>query len=176
MSANYEQWSLSLAIQIFVLFVLQLFTRFNHLGLCVGIHGTMNVVDRIRKNFDSTVFEWRSSITDHLLLPSDVSTADTIPYAESSSTSMSVETPAQSPVRQAQSPMRQAQSPMRHPSIPLLRRPSLVSDSDEPSSRLSMSSDINSISETQGNFLLYLKIYDYNICETACVQFFSLKL
>ena len=129
----------------------------------------MNAVDRIRKNFDSTVFEWRSSITDHLLLPSDVSTADTIPYAESSSTSMSVETPAQSPVRQAH-------SLVRHPSIPLLRRSSLISDSDEPSSRLSMSSDINSISETQGNFLLYLKIYDYNICETACVQFFSLKL
>ena len=145
MSANYEQWSLSLAIQIFVLFVLQLFTRFNHLGLCVGIHGTMNAVDRIRKFFDSTVSEWQSSITYHLHLPSVVSTADTIPYAESSSTSMSVETPAQSPVRQAH-------SPVRHPSIPLLRRSSLISDSDEPSSRLSMSFDIKSISETKSNY------------------------
>lgn len=113
------------------------------MGLCVGIHGTMNAVDRIRRNFDSTVFEWRSSITDHLLLPSDISTADTIPYAESS-TPMSVDTPAQSPVRHSQSPMRQ-------PVIPLLRRQSLTSDSDDPSSRLSTSSD--NVSEPRGNVL-----------------------
>ncbi|XP_062611695.1 uncharacterized protein LOC134273511 isoform X2 [Saccostrea cucullata] len=110
----------------------QLFAKFNHLGLCVGIHATRNAVDRIRHNFDSKVMEWRNAVTDQLLLPSDVSTAETIPYGEDSSTPMSVDTPAQSPVRKPRSPLK----------IPT----HVSSDSDEPSSVSNMVSDVSSVS------------------------------
>ncbi|XP_078329533.1 uncharacterized protein LOC111133019 isoform X2 [Crassostrea virginica] len=114
----------------------QLFARFQHLGLCVGIHGTLNTVDRIRQNFDATVFKWRNTAADHLLIPSDESTADTIPYADDSSTPMSVDTPAHSPSRQPLEMTADSSRPIIPPQ----------SDSDEPSSLSTLPSGYSSAS------------------------------
>lgn len=96
-------------------------------------------MDRIRQNFDATGLQWRNAVADYLLIPSDASAADTIPFADDSSTPMPVDTPAQSPVRQ----------PIAMPIyIPVtctspIRQP-YSSDSDDPSSFSNLPSDISS--------------------------------
>ncbi|XP_014678940.1 PREDICTED: uncharacterized protein LOC106818780 [Priapulus caudatus] len=45
----------------------QMFPRLNHLGLSVGIDGTKNVIDRVRKKYDDEVVQHRSRVTDSLL-------------------------------------------------------------------------------------------------------------
>lgn len=111
----------------------------------------MYAVDRIRQNFDATGLQWRNAVADYLLIPSDASAADTIPFADDSSTPMPVDTPAQSPVRQ----------PIAMPiDIPVtctspIRQP-YSSDSDEPSSFSNLPSDISSKSPGMHGMYKYL--------------------
>jgi hypothetical protein len=67
---------------IVVSFLFQMFARFNHLGLCLGIDATRTSLDRIRRGFDDKVLKWKTDIADYLLLPSDTSTSQTIPYCD----------------------------------------------------------------------------------------------
>lgn len=57
-----------------------MFARFNHLGISLGINGTKTAIDRIRKSYDNEVLKWKTTIADYLLLPSDISSSQTISY------------------------------------------------------------------------------------------------
>lgn len=110
-------------------------------------------MDRIRQNFDATVFKWRNTAADRLLIPSDESTADTIPYADDSSTPMSVDTPAHSPSRQPLGMTADSSRPIIPPQ----------SDSDEPSSLSTLPSGYSSASSgVHGN---NLKFHCHTFCK-----------
>ncbi|KAK6179745.1 hypothetical protein SNE40_012035 [Patella caerulea] len=37
----------------------EVFARFSHLGLCTGLFSTRSTIDRIRKNYNADVYEWK---------------------------------------------------------------------------------------------------------------------
>ncbi|KAL3851874.1 hypothetical protein ACJMK2_015574 [Sinanodonta woodiana] len=62
-------------------------------GLCLDINATRTALDRVRRDHDEEILQWKSDVSDFLLLPSEALASETIIYRENAAQSEALNIP-----------------------------------------------------------------------------------